>query len=65
MTNLTKYEMDDILEAVKEYLKWNLKIEIDKGDFTNPNDRKISVVLGGEVIAEEYFDVVQKPKYEG
>ena len=51
--------------SVIEFLKENLSIEVDDGDFTDPNRRTIKLFLGKEEISRASFDVVQKREYEG
>lgn len=52
-------------DKIFEYLKDHLQLEILNGDFTDPNNRSVRIILKGEVIAEAGFDVVQKDEYQG
>lgn len=54
-----------IYQKVVARLKEELRIEVNDGGFTDPNNRKIVVKLGGDEICSAYFDVVQKREYEG
>jgi hypothetical protein len=47
------------------WLKENLTIAVKNGHWTDPNNRTIELKLAGEVISTAYFDVTQKPEYEG
>jgi hypothetical protein len=53
------------IEDIKQYLKDNLTIDVEGGDFTCPNYRTIVLRLEGEIISTTTFDVVQKGEYEG
>jgi hypothetical protein len=54
-----------ISDELLDYLKSNLSIEIENGDFIDPNRRWIILKLDNEQISSASFDVVQKPEYEG
>lgn len=53
------------VERIIENVLCNLRIEVTEGDFTNPNSRKITLLLGNRVLDSEYFDVRQRREYEG
>lgn len=53
------------VERIVENILSNLSIEVSPGDFTNPNTRKIELLLGDKVITTAYFDIVQTRPYEG
>lgn len=44
-------------------LRDSLRIKVSTGDFTNPNSRKLLLMLDGEEVASAEFDVVQKEEY--
>lgn len=48
-----------------EFLKENLKVEVQPGHFTDPNNRELRIFIGDEHITTANFDVVQKREYEG
>lgn len=52
-------------DVIGPYLEKHLKLQLTRGNFTDPNNRTIQLVLKGEVISEVSFDVVQKREYEG
>jgi hypothetical protein len=54
----------DLSKKLKVYLQDNLRIEITRGDFTDPNSREVKLLLEDEAISSCCFDVVQKPEYE-
>lgn len=55
----------ELHEGLKAALKKHLTIDVKRGGFTDPNDRQIIVKYADTVVASAYFDVVQKPEYEG
>jgi hypothetical protein len=48
-----------------EYLSNNLRLELDEGGFTDPNNRRVKLMLCDKEISSVSFDVVQKREYEG
>lgn len=58
-------EYQSLQEMVQQYLKDNLSIEVEDGDWTIPNHRSVKLILEGEVISATSFDVVQQREYEG
>lgn len=60
-TRLNPSQKEDIIEWLKE----EMTIQVDSGGFTDPNSREISIFIGDQKITSVYFDVVQKPEYEG
>lgn len=52
-------------EQLKRYLRENLSIKVERGFFTDPNSRIITLRLEGEEISSASFDVVQAREYEG
>lgn len=52
------------VERIVENILCDLRIEVTDGGFTNPNSRKITLLLGNRVLDTAYFDVVQKREYE-
>lgn len=60
------YSTDKIdLNDLVDFLKENLSLKLERGDFTDPNNRRISISLGKHLISSVDFDVVQKREYEG
>jgi hypothetical protein len=53
------------VERIMENMLMELKIVVHRGDFIDPNSRKIELMLGDRVISSNYFDVAQQPEYEG
>jgi hypothetical protein len=49
----------DDVERITENVLRNLSLEIEKGDFTNPNCRTIMLKLDGKKISEVTFDIVE------
>lgn len=58
---LTRADVERIVENVLS----QLRVEVNRGDFTDPNSRTVKLMLGDRVISREYFDVVQTDEYEG
>lgn len=54
-------------EAILQFLKENLRLQEGQpmGGFTDPNARRIELLLGKEVISYIEIDVVQRPEYDG
>ena len=59
------WDRPDIEGIIKGYLSSRLEIEVKGGEFTDPNSREIRIMLEGECICRDWFDVVQKGEYEG
>jgi hypothetical protein len=55
---------EDVVRITEEVLK-GLKLEVERGHWTSPNDREIVLKYKGVVIDKVTFDVVQKREYEG
>jgi hypothetical protein len=55
----------DDVERITENVLRNLTLELERGDFTNPNYRTIVLKLGDKEITSVSFDVVQQREYEG
>ena len=55
----------DDVERITENVLRNLTLEMERGDFTDPNRRTIVLKLNGMVIDQVSFDVVQTREYEG
>lgn len=58
---LTRADVERIIENVLS----ELSIEVRRGDFTDPNSRKVELKLGERILSTDYFDVVQQQEYEG
>ena len=56
---------DDLKLLLREYLKENLSLEVQAGDFTDPNNRTILLKIGDEVISRSFLDVRQIQEYQG
>lgn len=52
-------------EELKLMLKNHMTLELERGNFTDPNNRTIVLKFDDEKIASVSFDVVQKREYEG
>lgn len=50
---------------VLKLLKDELRINVESGGFTEPNNRIISVKFGDHIVCKETFDVTQRREYEG
>jgi hypothetical protein len=46
-------------------LKDSLRIEVDNGHFTSPNERTVRVFFDKVCLTEASFDVSSRPEYEG
>ena len=57
---LTRADVERIIENVLS----QLTLEVDRPDWTNPNDRIIVLKLGDRIITQTTFNVVQKDEYE-
>ena len=55
---------DDVERIVENVLK-ELRIDVTNCDFTNPNGRRVKLMLGDTVISDEYLDVTPRREYEG
>jgi hypothetical protein len=55
----------EALEAMKSYLKDRLRIKLENGDFTDPNNRRIVLLLEDREIDAVSFSVRQTREYEG
>jgi len=55
----------DIERIIGNEIIQNLKIEVRRGDFTDPNSRIISLMYKDMEISQAHFDVVAKEEYEG
>jgi len=53
------------VERITENILRELTLELDRDNFTNPNNRTIILKLNGREIDRVSFDVVQKREYEG
>lgn len=51
--------------SMTAFLKENLKMELVRPNFTDPNNREVRLMLGEELLSTINFDVVQKREYEG
>jgi hypothetical protein len=51
--------------SMTEFLKENLKMELVRSNFTDPNNREVRLMLGEELLSTINIDVVQKSEYEG
>ena len=55
---------DQLKDLVRQLIRDELKIQIEDGHWTNPNQRIVKLFLGQEEIGHtQYFDVSQKPEY--
>lgn len=62
---LRKYKMltrEDV-ERITENVLRELTLEVKNGDFTNPNERVVSLKYRGNVISSTSFSVVEKDEY--
>jgi hypothetical protein len=57
---LTREDVERITENVLK----RLSIQVDSGNFYDPNIRKVILRLDNDVISETHFDVVQKKEYK-
>jgi hypothetical protein len=53
------------VERITENVLRNLALEMEREDWTNPNQRTIVLKHNGQVISRTSFDVVQAREYEG
>jgi hypothetical protein len=53
------------VERITKNLLNQLRLEVDKDDWTMPNTRIVKLMLGQRVLSQTSFDVVQKREYEG
>lgn len=53
------------VERITENVLRDLTLEMEREDWTNPNQRIIALKYNGRVISQTSFDVVQKREYEG
>jgi len=53
------------VERITENILRELTLELDRDNFTDPNNRTIILKLNGREIDRVSFDVVQKREYEG
>lgn len=51
------------VERITENVLRELSIEVYNGDFTNPNERVVSLMYKGNVISKTSFSVVEKDEY--
>lgn len=51
------------VERITENVLRELSIEVHNGDFTNPNERVVSLMFKGNVISKTSFSVVEKDEY--
>lgn len=60
-------EIDPVMtkSSMIEFLKENLKMELVRSNFTDPNNREVRLWLGEELLSTIHIDVVQRPEYEG
>lgn len=56
-----KIDLNDLVAFLRE----NLRLEVDRGHFTDPNNRRINLMLGDTEITSASFDIVQQREYEG
>lgn len=54
---------EDIELIVKDYLKQNLRVEIDSGGWGSENSRTLKLFLNDEEIYTVWFDVKNKEEY--
>lgn len=52
-------------QQVLDILESSLRIEVEDGDFTSPNDRIIKVMLGRKCVTQARFNVNSRREYEG
>jgi len=52
-------------ELIRLLREAGLRIVIEQGAFTDPNDRIVKLKVGDETLSETSFSVVQRDEYEG
>lgn len=52
-------------DLIGDYLRENLKLEIERSHFTDPNTRVLNLVLNSRIISTVSFDITPKREYEG
>lgn len=52
------------VERITENVLRNLTLEMEFGDFADPNKRTVVLKLNNKVITKASFDIVQKREYE-
>jgi hypothetical protein len=55
---------DEFEKRLKDALKKRLKITVENGDFTDPNERHVKVFFGYHEVAKCSFNVKQKAEYD-
>lgn len=55
---------DDVIRITEDVLR-NLRVEVKRGGFTDPNSRTVHLMYDDTIISTDYFDVVQQDEYEG
>lgn len=61
-----EYSTDKIdLNDLVAFLRGNLRITVERGGFTDPNNRRISITLGEHEVTSADLDVVQQREYAG
>jgi len=55
---------EDVIRITEEVLK-GLRLDVDRGHWTSPNERMIVLKYKDVVIDRMTFDVVQTDEYEG
>lgn len=53
------------VERIVENVLSQLVLDVQDGDFTQPNSRTIILRHGDRIITRAYFDVVQTREYDG
>ena len=59
---MTKVEMKAL---IKEVLAESMTLEVETGDFVDPNKRTLKVLFDKKCVAKVTFDISQKTEYEG
>lgn len=57
-------DRNDVVRIVEGVLR-DISIDVIKGDFTDPNSRKIELRYEGKVFSSAYFDIKEEDEYEG
>lgn len=61
MSNLGRTDVERIVET----MLGDLSIEIKDGDFTDTNSRTVILKYKNSELSRTWFNVVQKPEYDG
>jgi len=53
------------VERITENVLRELRVEVHTDNFTAPNSRVVTLKYRDEIISTDYFDIADRPEYDG